>query len=806
MKSDDAPFDNILELQTAHLELMQRQQDRLAREGHPLDRAEVGAFLDRVRRTGAVLPAPEDRRSAQRVLDYWSADLLDISRGPDDSPPSDGLAPYEPLPLPAGGAPADGAEGGGSREYIRLAAQARQWRDTRSRGYLVSGKALRSAEKFSRDPEIADLIAASLVEERRNARRALRRKRIAAGLTLGLLGSLVLATVAYREAGNAVSQKEEAVAEAVATSEEAVVLDEQARLGARQTDLALRSATAARSLAQERTQELEQRQHRLDEALGALADVVSAERLPLSRVPESVRDEVLGVLAIRLAEGRLDLDALAPDLAAAIDPFTPAIEASVFSKDLNGYDPGFLDRDLPLPALAPALIPGAYRNGEPVPYLNFSFVFDRLRRAPLFAATNLDRMRRRVLPATETSVEPDPRLPPELRPDPGRFAGGLVPANYVWRTDITWGPLLEGNPIRAARLADQSVQIHLNKAPVHPATAAAWEALFAWLRDRHNTSVSRVTFFSGPVFRRDEARVPAALWLIAVSVRNPLSVSPGAERPFVAEAFLIPNRPDIQTARPWDYVIPIEGIERATGLVFPDQMIEGDRGRAIVNRTEGDRLADRAGELDRPPSEDQSDLMQTMGDVVSGRAGLPGSEQARVVTALLAMLGRMAEISTEGRANALTVLNEVPQAGWNRPDWVGLKAVARHEVARLKASGLESGPGVEASLAALVPKLGLDVPQSQTVYLQFAGMTRERARTLASEMRRVGWTLPGEERVAAAETLNEVRFNPQVAADADAARLLAADLGAAGRSGVRAVANPQIRAGNLEIWIGGSAP
>ncbi|MCE6958993.1 hypothetical protein LAZ40_08010 [Cereibacter sphaeroides] len=801
MRSQDADrFDNVLDLQTAHLGMMQRQHERLARDGQPLDSAEVAAFLDRVRRTGAVLADPEDRRKAQRVLDYWSADLLDVARGFDGHHETEGLAPF--VPGSEGDAAGDLLEDRSSREYIRLAAQARQWRDTRAKGYLISGKALRSAEKFSRDPEIADLIAASLVEERRDARRALRRKRIAMGLTLAVLASLAVAVVAYREAGHAVSQKNEAVAEQVATVEEAEVLDETARFREQQKIMALERATSARSLAQERTEELERRQRLLDDAVAALADMAVADRLPLGQVPESVRSEVLAVLAVRLADGRLDREAMAPDVEAAVEAYAPAVKGSVFSEDLNGYNPVFHGRTLPLPALGSALLAHGYQNGAPVPYLNFSFVFDRSRRAPFYAAINLDRMQRRVLPTTETPIEPDPRLPPELRPNPDRFAGGLVPADYVSRADITWGPLLEGDPIRAARLADQSVQIHLNKAPVEPDAAAAWSALVAWIREAHNKPAAHVTFFTGPLFAPDEPDVPSALWLIAVSLRDRLSVPAGQEPPFFAEAFLIPNRPGIHQTHSWDFVFKIRGLGQATGLVFPDVLINADRNRDIGNRTEGEELAGRVGELDQPASAAQAALIERLGNVVGGREALRESEQAKVVRALLGMLGRLAELTPQGQVNLLTVLNEVPPASWNRTDWVGMKADARRKVTMLRAPGAAPAGKAAALLGALVPQLDLDVTQTQTAYLQFAGMTRERARGFATDLRNLGWTVPGEERVAAAQSLNEVRFNPGLEADAAAALLLAADLEAAGRSGIRATPNGRIRPGILEIWIG----
>ncbi|ULB10526.1 hypothetical protein ORIO_11500 [Cereibacter azotoformans] len=130
-----------------------------------------------------------------------------------------------------------------------------------------------------------------------------------------------------------------------------------------------------------------------------------------------------------------------------------------------------------------------------------------------------------------------------------------------------------------------------------------------------------------------------------------------------------------------------------------------------------------------------------------------------------------------------------------------LKAEVRRAVVRVREPAPE--PEAQGLVDRLAGALGLDEPPPQRVFIQFADMTRESVRSLAERIAALGWTVPPEERVADASGLNEVRFNPDSAEDAAAARLLAADLAAAGRPGVRAVPLSVIRPQVLEVWIGG---
>lgn len=96
---------------------------------------------------------------------------------------------------------------------------------------------------------------------------------------------------------------------------------------------------------------------------------------------------------------------------------------------------------------------------------------------------------------------------------------------------------------------------------------------------------------------------------------------------------------------------------------------------------------------------------------------------------------------------------------------------------------------------------------TQLVFVQFAG-SLDRAdiqrmmRDLSNDWRVQGAERGGQRTAAALDT-NQIRYNPAIAADAEAAAALATQVNAARvvPAEVKATANPLIRAGTLEVWL-----
>jgi hypothetical protein len=89
-----------------------------------------------------------------------------------------------------------------------------------------------------------------------------------------------------------------------------------------------------------------------------------------------------------------------------------------------------------------------------------------------------------------------------------------------------------------------------------------------------------------------------------------------------------------------------------------------------------------------------------------------------------------------------------------------------------------------------------------TVYVQFAGYQRPTVQGFSSSLKATGWKVPGEERIATAAGLNEIRYRADK--DKAAAELLASDLAKAQQKAVDAIKIrriPIITDGTLEVWI-----
>ncbi|MGI6245756.1 MAG: hypothetical protein ACOYJQ_08310 [Pseudochelatococcus sp.] len=279
-------FRSLGALRAAHLDLMRHAADGRGAEAQP-DAGSLRAFIARAVATGRHLADDHEREAAQRILDYWSAELAATPDAvADDFRPSL-LAP----PLPAAGAEAsgtrkgrdDGEEEGGridSRQAIRLAALARQWRDSgRARGYLLSGSALAKADDYSwLDPDIAMLVKASRQAEHEAVRRSSRTKNI----VIAVLGALVLlagglAAFAF-QAWNAEKAARAAEAEARAAEEAATWNAESDRAELREV------------IGERRSPQADDDRARLDDAAAFIAGLVRGGVLPLTQVPESLRE------------------------------------------------------------------------------------------------------------------------------------------------------------------------------------------------------------------------------------------------------------------------------------------------------------------------------------------------------------------------------------------------------------------------------------------------------------------------------------------------------------------------------------
>lgn len=156
-------YGSLAALRDGHLALKQSISGASDRPNFTEMAKSVRAFLAEARKTGAFLNDAKERRAAQGILDYWSAELASYPQAPAED--------FVPVLL----APADAAQLGRTddepvqskedqRALIRLAATARQWRDSGEKsGYLLVGDTIKEAARFKdQDPALAEFVEASL--------------------------------------------------------------------------------------------------------------------------------------------------------------------------------------------------------------------------------------------------------------------------------------------------------------------------------------------------------------------------------------------------------------------------------------------------------------------------------------------------------------------------------------------------------------------------------------------------------------------------------------------------------------------
>lgn len=873
-----AHFVTLSDIRIAHLELMRIASSNQAVDPQMSRSDQAGAgttdanadntlpdaqtireFLAKARRAGSTIAGVSDRRAAQRILDYWSAELVtrpgitsaDVS--PARLAPFAGGGGLETVAIAtddSGLVATDAIVGpdkvettkaavGADEKYtsddqlssddlterfrIRVAAQARQWKNTGYPGYLLRGEALKEAAELPQGPDIAEFVEASAKAETDSQKQRDRNKNRLI-MIFAILAAILAATTIFAFYQRDMALKQQSIAEkarsdAEDTANKIAVLNkdlgaalEEAKDARAQAEDALSVAKKNVADADERSRQQDVTQATLRSAVVFVINQLRSGRISLDALTPDLRQEVLVDLAGQVKSGEIARSALPAPLESALEPLLgkdtdkkPNIPKVYFA----GYDVNFIQATIGLPRLTGDLASDAI--APPLDYINYSLVMGRSHHMAIYSAVNLDRSQRMILQATGGWLTQEERLPPDAQPDRNWYLnpdGRLLPARLANASDIAWGPEFTGDAATAALKLAQYTYVLPNTMP-QPRTfySTMWVPLENWVRTQHNPLASQVTIFSGPVFRPadhpvDGVPVPYAYWKLAVS-SVPAAVKEDArEAEFAVDAFFIPRNATGEFNAE-QYRLPVAELEKRTSLNFGTLIEWTDSVKNPgPNGTIADDLAGRVKLLDGA-----NDVLLGELTTVLGNPDLPVPERRKIVGALVEMAGlrSMTGLSATGRHNVLDALLAVPPDLWSRPDWLPVFAGARRAIADLAMSAAD-GQAIIAdqdrnALDKLKERLGIQ-PSKQTVYVQFAGMTRQGAQALSAKMRALGWGIPnpGEERVEAAAGKNEVRYNPYDDADRSAAELLAADLTAAGKA-VTARAVPIIGANTLEIWI-----
>lgn len=865
-----AEFVSLSDIRIAHLELMRiasaneagdpsmKRSDKAGAETTEAsidntvpDARTIRDFLARARRAGSTIARESDRRAAQRILDYWSAELVTRPgiTSADVSPTrlaafAGGLETTEPIAVAAGeesapreiddpgpvaiavpesvtDATKDSAVSGDGfasddelssdelteRFRIRVAAQARQWKNTGYAGYLLRGEALKEASELPQGPDIAEFVEESAKAETDSQKQRDRSKNwliaLFATLALILAATTYYAIVQRNDAVVERSKAEDTANKVAALNKDLTAAVENEENARKQVEAVLEAVRQNAKDANDRLAAQQATQATLRSAIVFMADQLKAGSMSLDELTPDLQQAVLVELAGRIKSNEIALSQLPAPLQSELQPLLGR-DTDKQPNSLTGYKVDFIQATIGLPRLTGDLARDA--SATPLDYINYSLVMGRSHRMAIYSAVNLDRSQRMVLQITGGALRYDNRLPHDLQPDRAWYLRPdrrWLPARLANASDIAWGPEFVGDPATAALKLARYAYVLPNTMPQSSAFyETRWAPLETWVRAQHNPLANKVTIFSGTVFKPtshpiDDVLVPNAYWKLAVS-SVPAAVKGEVRDPeFVVDAFLIPGDAtgefDVE-----HYRLPVAELEKQTGLNFGTLIEWTDSLKNPgPNGTLADDLAGRVKLLDG-----SNDALPGELNAVLGNPDLPVSERRKVVAALVEMAGlrSMTGLTPAGRLNVLDTLLRVPPELWARPDWLPVCAGARRAVADLITSAIVDDENRDA-LNTLKDRLRIQ-PSAQTVFVQFAGMPREDAQALSAKLRSLGWNIPnpGEERVDAAAGKNEVRYNPGVDADRRAAELLAADLTAAGQP-VTARAVPIIGANTLEIWI-----
>ena len=205
-------------------------------------------------------------------------------------------------------------------------------------------------------------------------------------------------------------------------------------------------------------------------------------------------------------------------------PAPPAAEAITIDPDYStrgGYDPAFLARPLPLPAVGPELAAVA---SDELRYHHFSVVMHRQRALALYTAVNIDGKAARRPRRENDRWILDPRLPASEQTGEAVYRDNpLDRGHLVRRLDPAWGV-----DDALAKAANDDTFHFTNATPQHHefnAGQTLWLGLEDYVLDNADTKDLAVSVLTGPVFAEDDdeyrgVQLPRQFWKVVAMVKR----------------------------------------------------------------------------------------------------------------------------------------------------------------------------------------------------------------------------------------------------------------------------------------------
>ena len=257
--------------------------------------------------------------------------------------------------------------------------------------------------------------------------------------------------------------------------------------------------------------------------------------------------------------------------------------------DRLGYDPLFLDADVPLPWLSDAVRAKAFRRDSvagreayELKYHHFSVIMNREVRLAFVAAVNYDgsALFRHTRAGGDRWIA-DPRVGVGLQAGDEFYSDNALDRGHlVRRTDAAWGVTAD-----EARKANDDTFHFTNCSPQHEvfnqARRAAKQDLLLWGNLEEHIAAQagdprqRLSIFNGPVFRATDRlhrglAVPREFWKIVAYRRSSGDPPVGAVAFLLSQQGLIRDLPleDFAAGPYRTFQVRIQDLEALTGLDF----------------------------------------------------------------------------------------------------------------------------------------------------------------------------------------------------------------------------------------------
>ena len=781
----------------------------------------IQSFVDAAKESGSYISKEDERRAAQSILDFWSAELINSSSvdTKDWSPavlkPYTGDNDHFQDPEAQDISPEIALKRRQARELIRLSAVVRRWRDSgESSDYLLSGTALDQAEEhMDLDPGIKALVLKSRSLERRKTKN----RWIGFTVVIVVLSFLSVAlSILWQLAETERKRAEEQTALA---NQKIIIAEQQKKMAEEQRKLAesqkikaddLRELAVEKSietseafeLSQTRVRELENAQTQLDIAIRVIANAIKSGAISHDAVPGPILTTLENAVSSSFEFPLND------------NPY------------MTGYNSDFLGVPLRRPTLSDNREATAFLGGGSLHYVNYSLTFDEEARNAIFTASNLDRTQLLVLPRATGKILRDPRIPDYLQPVLPEHGDRTAPENALLvGGEIAWGPFFEGGEFAASEKLASVTKVFPNIIPREAALdRQTWLELDRWILTKHNRSANKVNIFAGSVPGDDDSmvagiRIPSQYWKIAVS-KEPLTRISERLDSLRVDAFLIKTGQRQNTGGtvnprgesvfdPQKYRVRISDIEKLTGLKFDDRIREADEFELQAAQDPEPPAQVLAENIDLLNLEQETAGATITQNIVNafGTKGIAYDDQEKIAAALLQQLTKLeaSELTTTGLYNYSLILSRIPYQTWDLDSWKPLKTQALNITRKLENLGrrgeIHIAPKSRENLNELKGNLGAETTGLETIRFQFAGMDRNTAVDISFALQELGWDIPGEERTGDARGLNEVRYGPDT--DKEIAEILSEDLKTlwTGPGCCKTVQDKTIDPGSLRIRI-----